>query len=80
MKAQVKLDLFLTTPENWGVIYLIRTGPAAYSTRLVNEHSTGHYFSGGKLINPHGRAVPTPDEQSVYAALGLPFVQPEERR
>lgn len=80
VKAEIKLDLFLTTPETWGATYLIRTGPAEYSQRIVTECRPNHYFGEGKFFDRNGQFVPTPEEQSVYDALSLPFVKPEERR
>jgi DNA polymerase/3'-5' exonuclease PolX len=37
----LKLDLFMTTAESWGVIMAIRTGPAAYSKWLVTRAQHG---------------------------------------
>lgn len=37
VKAEIKLDLFLTTPDTWGITYLIRTGPADFSARVVGK-------------------------------------------
>lgn len=73
----IKLDLFLTTPETWGATFLIRTGPTEYNTRIVSECRPQHYFADGKLLNWEGKLVPTPEEQSVYDALGLKFVRPD---
>lgn len=37
----LKLDLFMTTPGSWGVIFAIRTGPADYSKHLVTRRCYG---------------------------------------
>lgn len=39
--AGLFLDLFLCDVETWGVLFAIRTGPAAYSKRLVTPRSKG---------------------------------------
>jgi len=39
--AGLFLDLFLCDVETWGVLFAIRTGPAAYSKRLVTPTSKG---------------------------------------
>ena len=39
----ITLDLFITTPERWGVIFAIRTGPASFSKRLVTQQVKGGY-------------------------------------
>lgn len=78
--TQIKVDLFLATPENWGVIFLIRTGPADYSARIVSQCRPHHYFAEGRLLDRDGRFVPTPEECDVYNALGLPFIEPQARQ
>lgn len=94
LRSGLQVDLFITTPEQWGLILLIRTGPADYSHRLMTEARRRNYHSGGgRLWAGRGHLpdvecscarmgfspVPTPTEESVYAALGLPFVPPGER-
>jgi DNA polymerase/3'-5' exonuclease PolX len=86
----MQLDLFSPPAASFGLILLIRTGPADYSQRLVTIMKRGrhpHHVAGGELHE--GTAcwggtscivVPTLDELDVYAALGLPFVPPEDRR
>jgi len=82
VKSQVKLDLFLTTKETWGCTFLIRTGPADYSHKIVGDaqFKTGHRFAEGKLFDKAGNFVPTPEEDDVYAALGLFYQRPEQRQ
>lgn len=81
VKAGIKLDLFLATPETWGVIYLIRTGSAEFSQRMVGKECwrTGYHFDDGKLFDPSGQFVPTPEEQDVFSALGVEWLEPEDR-
>ena len=73
------------------MILLIRTGPADYSQWLVTEaRRRGFHVAHGRLFYGSGHpdsktcdctaAIPTPNEESVYAALGLPWVEPSERR
>src|SRR5688500_14958650 len=40
-KAGCKLDLFLVEAETWGVQFVIRTGPADFSRRLVTQRAKG---------------------------------------
>ena len=78
----IKLDLFITTPEQWGTTFLIRTGSADFSHEIVTfaRWKAGHTFAGGELVHTKtGRVVPTPEETDVFAALGLDFVPPAER-
>lgn len=87
----LQVDLFIVRPPaSFGVVWLIRTGPARYSQWLVTHaRRTGHHVASGSLhmgsigfgdaCTAGCQVVPTPDEFSVYEALGLPFQQPEDR-
>jgi len=39
------LDLFMATPENWGLIFAIRTGCAEFSQQLVTQRSKGGFVA-----------------------------------
>ena len=82
VKSGIKLDLFLTTKESWGVIYLIRTGSSDFSFRCVSKYAmeSGHNFHNGHLFDSNGRIVPTPEEEDVFRALGLDYIAPEDRK
>lgn len=89
------LDLFCTTEEQFGVILLLRTGPAAFTQQMVLKRSLGGWLPRGlfwrdghlwKLPAPytadlaeHAWKIKTPTEESVFAAYGWPFVPPEQR-
>lgn len=88
--AGVQIDLFtVRPPAQWGVIYLIRTGPADYSQWLVTEarrkgfHVREGAMHRGSLGCPQSReceVIPTPEEHDVYALLGMPWTVPAARR
>jgi len=77
------LDLFITTPECWGVIFAIRTGSADFSHRLVTHQSAGGLLpdncrvSGGKIYQ-NGKVIPTPEEADVFGLIGG-WVDPQGR-
>jgi DNA polymerase/3'-5' exonuclease PolX len=90
----MQVDLFITTPDQWGLLMVIRTGPADYSQWLVTEARRRGFHSGGLRLwhgsgHPKGTEcmcertgetpIPTPTEESVYATLGLPYVRPADR-
>jgi len=87
----VPVDIFLAEPDNWGVILLLRTGPAEWNHKLVTSEayggwmSTGLALEGGRLVSftLHSDDEPTPiatlEESDVFRALGLPWIDPWER-
>jgi DNA polymerase/3'-5' exonuclease PolX len=90
LRSGLQVDLFLVLPPaQWGVIHLIRTGPADYSQWLVTyARRQGMHVVNGALHNGLGipgrddcscEVIPTPEERDVYTALGLPYIEPWER-
>lgn len=81
VKAEIKLDLFLTTSDTWGITYLIRTGSAEFNARIVGLEAQRmkHSFRDGKLFNAHNREINCPEEIDVFNALGLTWIGPSER-
>lgn len=79
------VDLFITSPECWGVIYLIRTGPADFSHRLVTQRQQGGLLPNhlrvrdGRLVGTDGQPLETPEEADVFRAIGLEWIAPESR-
>jgi DNA polymerase/3'-5' exonuclease PolX len=77
----IKLDLFLTTPEQWGLIQLIRTGSAEFSQGVMTyvKHQTRYRIKDGALMDGEGKVLSTPEEQDVFRLLRLDYVEPPER-
>lgn len=86
LRDWLDVDLFICLPPaQWGVLSLIRTGPASFSKWLVSLAVVGehHRFQDGALWH---HAAPgewhdleTPEEEDVFTALGRPFVPLAER-
>ena len=82
----LQLDLFVTDPERWGLIYTIRTGSADFSRWLVTSRQYGGALPE-KIKVRDGRLwrvgqdepLATPEEQDVFVALGLEWIEPWER-
>jgi DNA polymerase/3'-5' exonuclease PolX len=82
----LQLDLFLAQPDNWGLTLLVRTGSAAFSTAMLarwkRRQGLGRAQPGsvdGRLVTRDGRAVPTPEEATVFQLLEMQPVPPEQR-
>jgi DNA polymerase/3'-5' exonuclease PolX len=81
----VNLDLFIVTePAQFGVVHLIRTGPAEYSHKMVTARSAGglmpsnYRFKDGAIWS-RNHIIETPEERDVFDLFGMPFVEPELR-
>jgi DNA polymerase/3'-5' exonuclease PolX len=77
-------DIFLTTPEKWGVIFTIRTGSAEFSHRLVTPRNQGGLLPSylkvkdGRIWNGC-EAMETPEEKDVFEACKLEWIAPRDR-
>lgn len=74
-----QFDLYITTPEKWGCIFLIRTGSKEFSKAIVTlalkkdmKFHLGRLWRGSTLIE-------TPEEADVFEALGLAWIEPVDR-
>ncbi len=82
--GRYEVDLFLTTSANWGSIFTIRTGSWEFSKWLVTSVTLGGaapdgvQFREGRLY-ADGRLLATPEEEDVFAAIGLSWIPPIER-
>ncbi len=83
----LQVDLFSAEERTFGLIYLIRTGPADYSQRFVTDLRKKGLHVGKGQLHRGGlgcgayvcEVVSTPEEADVYAAAGWPFIKPELR-
>lgn len=80
----IPIDLFIVSPPaQFGVIQLIRTGPADFSRLFVSRvypgaMPEGHRVKDGRIV-AHGASIYTPDEASVFETCGIGFIEPEQR-
>lgn len=80
----VRLDLFLATPRNFGLILLLRTGPLEYSKRFVTPRSRGGWLPDDLRVFDGqmwqgGAAVDTPEEVDCFRLAGVAWREPWER-
>jgi len=80
-----QLDLFITTPEQWPVIFAIRTGSADFSQKLVTRVNKGgklpshlkvlggYVWEGEKLYHPK------PQTEREFLELCGGWVEPQDR-
>lgn len=85
------VDLFIVLPDRqWGPTFVLRTGPGEGNEALVTPRGQrtrngvrgicppGLHWADGALFR-EGVALDTPDERSVFKAVGLPLIAPHER-
>lgn len=82
----IKLDLFLVTPPaDWGVIYLIRTGPADFSHWIVTPKyfggglPNGLQIQGGRVLTSDGEHIHCWDEIDFLHVCNLDWIEPKDR-
>ena len=82
MESGIPVDVFTTTPENWGMALFVRTGPADFNkrafTRFKQLGKRGHAYGG--VEDAQGKEWAVPEENLVFAHLGVDPIAPEERR
>jgi hypothetical protein len=71
---------------NRGWIQLMRTGPAEFGQYILTRWKEKQRLSSGVpgsvngfLVDRDGKAVPTPEEADVFAAVGIPFIPVDQR-
>jgi DNA polymerase (family X) len=80
-KSGVAVDLFTTTPGNFGMAYLVRTGPKEFNIRVMSRFRAlgmkGHAYGG---VSRGRETVACPDEETVFRLLGWPYLAPQQRQ
>jgi len=85
----IGVDLFLVLPPaQWGVIHLLRTGPAEFTKRIVTQRSKGGLLPDALRVHEgqlceYGaggwKVLPTPSERDLFGLIGLEFIEPARR-
>ena len=91
LKEDVKCDVFIATPVNWGGIFCMRTGSAVGEDgnvwsgfipqlyRKFKKVSDGGMMTGGQPTLPDGTVLPVPEEIDVFNLCKVHWVEPELR-
>ncbi len=77
-----QVDLFIAKPDNWGIIFLMRTGSAAFSTHVLatwKKVSGGGESRQGYLYTKNNEIVYTYEETDVFKLCKMDFIEPELR-
>ena len=85
LPEEIVLDLFIVLPPaQWGVEYLLRTGPLEFNTWLVTHRSKGGALPAFAEMHDAGiyvarKLVEMPEEIDLLNFLGLGWLEPAER-
>jgi len=76
----IKLDIFIATPNNWGLIYAIRTGPAQFSHKVLGRgwRRKGLKSESGMLTDGLLR-IPVHEERELFDLIGVRYIAPQHR-
>jgi DNA polymerase (family X) len=72
-------QIVVTTPVNVGAVLVQATGSEQHLDELASHASARGFSLAGAALWRGSEFVPTPDEDRLYGALGLPFLAPELR-
>lgn len=74
-----KVEISITTPENYGNIVAIRTGNSDFTHLLmIRALKLGLQQRDGFLWND-SKLIPCPTEEEYFRVLNLPYIEPENR-
>lgn len=73
------VQVIVTPPQNLGAVLVQATGNEAHLEQLTAHAATRGFNLAGAALWEGSRFVPTPDEETLYRALGLPWIPPELR-
>lgn len=78
----IAIDIYLATPATWATLLLIRTGSAESNMRLATLAKTKGWHlkvNGDGLLDEDGNRIAGDTEESIFAALGIPYQEPNDR-
>lgn len=80
--VKCELNVFCGTPENYGALKLIYTGSKEHNIRMIaGAKALGFELGAKKGLWKEGVGTPLgQEEESVFVALGMSYIQPEDRR
>lgn len=81
----ISIDLFIVTPPaQWGVIFMLRTGPAEFSKWMVTQRNRGGALPSDCRVSKgavwrDGKIIEMPNEMDYFELCGVDCVEPHVR-
>lgn len=77
---KVQLDIFCARADTWATLLLCRTGSREHNIFFANyAKERGGHWNPYKGLTLNGDLVPAKTEEDLYAALGVPYLDPPDR-
>jgi len=67
-------------PSDWGIEFLLRTGDDDFLEFLEGKAKQRGFFLHNGRIEKNGKALEAPEESDVLRALGLDWIEPQNRK
>lgn len=85
----IDMDVYIATPETWATLLLIRTGSTGHNIKLCKlalQQGMKLHADGSGLFKIEAQGcegvevrIAGDSEESIFEALGLPYLPPEKR-
>lgn len=80
LQSGMKLDLFIATPENYGLLLAMRTGSSNFSYKeLASRWVMQGYESKNGILRRDGKIYPCPTEEDLFNLLRIEWIEPHLR-
>ncbi len=73
------VQVVVTPPQNLGAVLVQATGSEAHLAALAQYATRAGFNLAGAALWKGSQFIPTPTEESLYEAIGLPWIPPELR-
>jgi hypothetical protein len=68
------------THSNWGAVLMCRTGSKEHNIAMIQKAGfLGRKWSPTDGVSEDGKLIASADEESIFRALGMDYVEPEDR-
>ena len=78
----VPVEIYIANEDTWPMLLLVRTGSASHNqvlAMLAKQQGLKFKANGEGILDGDGRRISGDTEASIFAALGLEYMEPEER-
>ena len=75
----MQVDLFIANENNFGWILFLRTGPAEWNIKFMQQIKRAGYICENGTVRKNGEAVPLKSESEVFQLINRKFVEPRGR-